>query len=171
MSSLSRHKIVHVEGNSLHLRIEKIHPDAPPLKWIVDRSEGELKVIALFRLLSLLEQHELQLESLYRFLFEKLKARLEEESYDIHPLSKYTNISEHGADALGKIEGDLVLSCQILDSDFNANWEEGRISFVPSEETQGLPYVILALAFPIEVDEDLLGLSEYSALGIRCRDL
>ncbi len=170
MSSLSRHSIVHVVDKYLHLRIEKIHPDAPALKWLENRTEGELKVIALFRLLCLLESRELQLGSLYRFLFEKLKARIEEESYEVHALSKYTNLSGYGADVLGEIEEDL-LRCQIFDYDFNSNWEEGRIDFLPSEETRGLPYVILVLSFPIPLDPGLLGITEYSALGIRCRNL
>lgn len=174
MSSLTKVILNKIDTKSLSIRIENIHPDAVSLDWMNKQTDLKKKSLLLFRIMIILERIQREkdfLYKLYQSIFQSLEPIVDEEYGDQIELNKYTELSDYGSWILEAIADNLLVAINLVNSDFNNNWETGRLQgFNPYEsERFEVPYVEYELAFKeellLEAYEQLI---DYSALGISC---
>jgi len=174
MSDLSKVTLTTIRDNCLHLKIERIHPDAPPLAWLTTQHTTTIQAALLFRMLHLLEP--IQAESnqhfkVYAHIFAGLVPLIEEEYGEAPELNRYTELTEYGSELLEKIADQVLVSATLVDQDLNDNWEQGQIqNFNPYQsEGAGVPYLVYELLFhEALLESDYSGRTDYSALSISC---
>lgn len=174
MSDLSKITVTTLDTTRLHLKIERIHPDARPLGWLTTQSATAIKAALLFRLLHLLEPIQAendQIFKVYAHLFAALTPFIEEEYGEVPELSKYTELTDYGSGLLENVVDQVLVSASLVDQDLNDNWEQGRIQNFNPFKTEGLgiPYLLYELVFQEAVlEQDYSGNTHHSALSISC---
>ncbi len=174
MSSLSKISIETKNKKCLHLKIERIHPDAPSINWLVEQTEVKVKSALLFRFLNLLEpiQHENgKILKIYSHIFEMVCPFIEEEYGEQLELNKYTELTEYGSEILENISDQILSSVKLIEQDLNENWEKGLIkNFNPYKSSESkVPFLKYEMLFREEfLENEYSGMADYSALSISC---
>jgi hypothetical protein len=171
------------EGSVMCLKIERIHPDAPSLRWVHEQRVLTLHAAILYRVLSLLEVRQAEqavLFNLYRRCHELLGPVVQEECGEpIDELDIHTELTRYGSDTLESVVKDLIASMRIVEQDLNHNWEEGLLkNFNPYQAAEDgelrPPFVRFEITYRgVLLEPGLAQIgwnTEYSAMGITCQD-
>lgn len=174
MSSLSKVTVEVLDKKKMYLMIERIHPDAPSLKWLLDQNDLKIKETLLFRIILLLETFQKgknEFSILYKNIFSLLSPFVEEEYDKTIELNRYTELSNYDSEILENIVDQIIFSVKLIDKDINNNWEKGLIkNFNPFKSNESkIPYLKYELQFRNEILEKKYSKqTNYSALSISC---